>query len=247
MYRFQALFLLTHLAIATEAQNFTGQYTGLYQNEPVILVLIASGPYGYTGDLNDSHNTYKVSATAQGNTLKGQCTAADLGIALEMQAVLQDSKLSMELNLLGNNLSIELQKSGNPTTTTGTEAQQATGDLQQRDPMLVGRWTQQSNYNSGYGQGSMSSESSMIFLADGQLADGGSRTVVSGTDWSGNSAAEGKGIIPGLRWYTAQQKLYLQVTENGKTTTQLLGRYYIESNSLLITGQDGTKLLYYRG
>ena len=110
----------------------------------------------------------------------------------------------------------------------------------------MGKWTRQENYNSGYGGGYMSSESSLVFLADGRVSDGGSRTVVGGSDFSGSSSGGGNGIVEGLTWYTENQKLYLTATENGKTQTECLGKYGFHENAMMITAQDGTKLLFYR-
>lgn len=117
----------------------------------------------------------------------------------------------------------------------------------QHDQALVGSWTSQSNYNSGgYGQGSMSSESTLILLADGRVADGGSRTVVGGSGWSGSSGGAATGVVDGVYWFTENKKLYLQAVQNGKTEVQALGKYYMENNHLLITAENGSKVLFYR-
>jgi hypothetical protein len=92
----------------------------------------------------------------------------------------------------------------------------------------------------------MSSESSLVFLADGRVSDGGSRTVVGGSDFSGSSSGGGNGIVEGLTWHTENQQLYLTATENGKTQTECLGKYGFHENAMMITAQDGTKLLFYR-
>ena len=245
MYNTLPFLLLINLATTLEAQDFSGKYTGTYNGDPVVLNLSAAGKNTYTGTMNDNHLTYEIAATATGKNLKGTCSEKSLGLSLELTGVLNGSNLALGLNLMGSAIAFDLQKAG-AQTTAGSPKSESPADAQ-HDPALVGRWTHQSNYNSGYGQGGMSSENVMIFLADGRLADGGSRTVTSGSDWSGTSSADGAGVIEGMRWHTKQQQLFLQTTTNGKTETQLLGRYYIENNNMLITGQDGTKVLFYKG
>jgi hypothetical protein len=92
----------------------------------------------------------------------------------------------------------------------------------------------------------MSSESTLILLADGRVADGGSRTVVGGSGWSGSSGGSATGVVDGVYWFTENKKLYLQADQNGKTEVQSLGKYYIENNRLLITADNGNKVLFYR-
>lgn len=245
MHKLSLFLLLNAVAATIAAQDFSGTYSGMYNGDPVALVLTAAGQNAYSGTMNDSHLTYTIAATATGKNLKGTCSEQSLGLSLELTGVLSGVTLALQLNLMGSAIAFDLQKAGaQPTTVARQPALPADA---QHDPALVGRWTHQSNYNSGYGQGSMSSENVMIFLADGRLVDGGSRTVTSGSDWSGTSSSDAAGVIEGMRWHTKQQQLFLQTTTNGKTETQLLGKYYIENNNMLITGQDGTKVLFYKG
>lgn len=240
--------ILLFLTSSLSAQNFTGKYTGTYEGDPVVLTLNNTGGNAYTGDMNDGSNNYKIVATSQGKTLKGTCTEITQNITLDMSGTLEGAKLAIKLNFMGVDLDFEVFKEGGQKPATAKPQAAAPKDNKQRDPVVVGRWVRQENYNSGYGQsGSMSSESSLVFLADGRVADGGSRTVVGGSDFSGSSSSEAGGVVEGLIWYTDKQNLYLQVTENGKTETQMLGRYYVENNNMLVTGQDGTKVLFYRG
>jgi hypothetical protein len=243
--------LFAATALQLTAQDFSGTYTGTYNGDAVTLQLKTTGTNQYTGTVNDSHLTYDVAAAATGNTLKGTCTEKTQQLTLQLAGVLNGAQLSLKLSLLTAVIDFELTKTGAKASTTtppaATPQPKAPAGTQQ-DPAVVGRWTRQSNYNSGGGQaGSMSSENSMIFYADGRLADGGSRVVTSGDGWGGSSSDQGKGVLPGVIWYTKDKQLYLQATENGKTETQLLGKYYIENNNMLITAQDGTKVLFYKG
>ncbi|HSF89687.1 MAG TPA: hypothetical protein VLA46_09735, partial [Saprospiraceae bacterium] len=87
---------------------------------------------------------------------------------------------------------------------------------------------------------------SMTFLANGQLSEGGSFATMSGSNYSGQSTGQGAGVIPGVKWYTIGNQLYMQVTENGQTQEVHLGRYYVENNNMLITGTNGEKILLKR-
>ena len=242
-----SLLLLTHAA-ALEAQDFAGIYNGAYNGDPVVLVLSATGTNTYAGTLNDNNLTYEITARSTGKNLKGICAEKSLNLTMELTGVLNGTALSLNLTLMGAVIAVELKKAGaTPAAPAATAAKAGLPAGAGHDPALVGRWTHQSNYNSGYGQGSMSSENVMIFYADGRLADGGSRTVTGGSDWSGTSSGAGSGVVEGVVWYTKGQQLFLQSTTDGKTETQLLGHYFIENNNMLITGQDGTKVLFYKG
>jgi hypothetical protein len=245
----KTLIVLLFLSTSLAAQTFTGKYSGTYESYPVVMRLSSEDHTNYTGELNDSQNTYQVKAISQGNTITGSCTEMSMNIALDLTGILEGDKLSLKLSILGIELNMVLQKEGQTQPATSVvSGSAAPKDNKYRDPAVTGKWVRQENYNSGYGQsGSMSSETSMIFLADGRVAEGGSRTVVGGADFSGSSAAQGQGIIEGLIWWTENNQFYLQISKDGQTETQKLGRYYIENNNMLITTDDGTKVLFYRG
>jgi hypothetical protein len=238
------LFFLILLPGLLLAQDYSGQYSGSLNGDAVTLSL-KSNRDQYTGELYDGSNRYSVKATLQGKNLSGSCTEVNLGFSFDLAGVFQGNNLQLQLTMLGVTQELLLQKNGTQAPAGKTSA--TTGaDRKQRDPALVGKWTRQENYNSGYGGGYMSSESSLVFLADGRVSDGGSRTVVGGSDFSGSSSGGGNGIVEGLTWYTENQKLYLTATENGKTQTECLGKYGFHENAMMITAQDGTKLLFYR-
>ncbi len=226
------------------AQDYSGQYSGSLNGDAVTLSLKGNSGQ-YTGELYDGSNRYTVQAAIRDKNLSGTCTEVNLGFSFDLAGVFQGATLNLQLTLLGITQEIVLQKNGALAGAEKTTAQANTGG-KQRDPALVGKWTKQENYNSGYGGGYMSSESSLVFLADGRVADGGSRTGVGVSDFSGNSSVAGSGIVEGLTWHTENQQLYLTATENGKTQTQCLGRYGFHENAMMITAQDGTKVLFYR-
>ncbi|MCE2821298.1 MAG: hypothetical protein LW693_02610 [Saprospiraceae bacterium] len=227
------------------SQSFAGKYNGVYQSEPVVLTLVASDGGAYSGVLDDSHNKYDVTARGQGGELTGQARESSLGLTLQLRGALKGNQLALKLGIMGVELPIDLYREGGGEVPARQPVSTVSG--RQRDQALVGSWTSQSNYNSGgFGQGSMSSESTLILLADGRVADGGSRTVVGGSGWSGSSGGSATGVVDGVYWFTENKKLYLQADQNGKTEVQSLGKYYIENNRLLITADNGNKVLFYR-
>jgi hypothetical protein len=49
-----------------------------------------------------------------------------------------------------------------------------------------------------------------------------------------------------VQWYTQGQHIWISGSENGQTQTVDLGRYYVEGNHLLITGNNGKRMLFSR-
>lgn len=238
------LFFLCLLPGFLLAQDYSGQYSGSLNGDAVTLSLQGNNSQ-YTGELYDGSNRYTVQAAIRDKNLSGTCTEVNLGFSFDLAGVFQGATLNLQLTLLGITQEIVLQKTGTQAP-AGKTAATGGANRKPRDPALVGKWTRQENYNSGYGGGYMSNESSLVFLADGRVADGGSRTVVGGSDFSGKSSGAGSGIVEGLTWHTENQQLYLTATENGKTQTQCLGRHGFHENAMMITAQDGTKVLFYR-
>lgn len=232
------------------AQNFSGNYTGLLNNTENITLSLKSGVKNtYTGTLKDSQQTYEVNASASEGKLTGTATEFKLNLTFDLEGFLQGNQLTLKLAILGSVTTVIMTKEGAAATTTKStpSAAAATPKTGKRDPDVVGKWTHQTNYSSGLGQdGTMSNEESIIFNGDGTLANGGSRTVTGGGDWSGSSESAAGGVIPGISWYTENQQIFLVTTENGSAETISLGRYYIEDGKMLITGANGTKMLYYR-
>ena len=168
-----SLLLLVALAFVCpmDAQDFSGQYTGTYNNDPVVLLLSTTAANTYAGTMSDGTLNYQVSATGAGNTLKGTCTEPTLGMNLDLTGILSGNNLQLSLSILGSTIQVALVKAGSPATTKpATKPAAAAKPIAanaSHDTALVGRWTKQTNYNSGYGQsGSMSTEEQMIFYEE---------------------------------------------------------------------------------
>lgn len=234
--------------LTLSAQNFSGNYTGLLNNTENITLSLKPGVKNtYTGTLKDSQQTYEVNASSVEGKLTGTATEFKLNLTFDLEGSLQGNQLTLNLAILGSVTTVIMTKEGAAAATTKSTPATAAPKPGKRDPGVVGKWTHQTNYSSGLGQdGTMSNEESIIFNGDGTLANGGSRTVTGGSDWSGSSESAAGGVIPGISWYTENQQIFLVTTENGVAETISLGRYYIEDGKMLITGANGTKMLYYR-
>lgn len=243
------LLVLGNLHFIAAQFSFTGNYDGVFNGDQVSLTLIPNEGNQWSGTMQDSQNKYDVTGQTQNNTFSGIAVEANLGITFRMSGVLNEDILNLVLTFdyLGEKHSMDViftkRKNGDST--------QQNNDLnipvKTRDQNVIGTWVKESNYSTGYASngsyGAMSTRESMVFYADGAMGDGGSSTTVGGSNFSGSSSGAGTGKIPGLYWWTEQNKILLHITENGKSQQLELGRYYIENGRMLITGTNGEKIL----
>jgi hypothetical protein len=251
--RFLTFILFSVLSAAyLQAQNsFIGSYEGIYNNDKIYLTLNSTSGNILTGNMNDSQQKYVVKATANGNSIKGTAVESSLGLTFNLVGTLNGSQLplKMTLNAGGQTVTLDVnfvKKGVSSNVSSATPPQYTKAKLPSgatNDPNLVGKWTKNEYYNSGYGDNAFggSFSQSMVFMVDGSLSDGGSRASVSGSTYSGSSQG-GAQALPNVIWYNINNQLYLQATENGQIQTVHLGKYYIENGKLLITGKNGQKL-----
>ena len=240
-----------HTIIAQAGWN--GTFTGLVNGDNAVMVLKVQGTK-VQGTLKDTYQTFKISGDINGNRLAGDAIEESLGLQTAILGELKGDEAFMKLvvNFLGQTSETPFQlirqnKSGSALKAEGTPHKPlvsvpAGGNL---DARIVGSWTKNETYNSGYGDNFMGANFSqtMTFLGDGRLAEGASSASMSGSNYSGRSSGGGNNILEGVVWYTKGKNLYLSIKQNAQTQDVLLGSYYIENGKMLITGQDGTKLL----
>ena len=132
----------------------------------------------------------------------------------------------------------------NQTDTIVTNNPSSTNEL---DPEVVGTWRNESNTSTGGGSDDIysSTQERIIFNEDGTLASGDSQTMIGGAT---SDFSEQKGSkVPIANWFTKDQNIYITAKDNsGKEETAKMGRYYIENGKMLITSDNGTKLLLYK-
>jgi hypothetical protein len=143
---------------------------------------------------------------------------------------------------------VSCQNSGNgpdnPSDSTKSEASQ-NPESNQRDPEVVGTWMHESvsSLGSSGDQTFIQKQELMTFGEDGSLTYGGSKTSVGGnmSDYSEESGSE----IPDVVWHTEDNSIYLTAKDkSGKQETAKMGTYYIENGKMLVTSDNGTKLVF---
>lgn len=252
------LFCLLLVAACVYSQSpsmsapLNGTYMAEFGGDVLTLNLKPSNSSTYTGEMKDSQQTYAVELRQKGNTVEGSAVESTMGLVFTITGTTGQDAMSLhfEIDLFGkiNSMDIVFTKPGSASSASLPDA--SNSDLTfpagaEHPQALTGTWTHEQLYQSGYGDNGMSAgfSESMTFLPDGHLAEGGSNTYISGSNYSGQSAGAGSGIVPGVVWYTIGNQLYMIVNENGTTETVHLGKYYIEDGHLLITTLSGEKLL----
>lgn len=256
------IFFILSIQMTTAQNPFVGTFRGILNGDKVVLTLQSNNTNVLTGDLKDSRQTYAVNAQNNGNQIVGTAKEPLFGITFQLDGKLNGTTLAMKMTtkILGipQEMTVDFQKDVPNNTATTPQYRPANTPPQYNpqqastssniDSRLVGMWEHQEIYSSGYGSNAMSGTtvSRMIFNADGTMTDGGSSSSISGSSYYGNTGMSEAKPIAGVKWYAQNGNIYLEVTENGKKETVLLGKYYIEGNRLLITGQNGVKKLFTR-
>lgn len=231
------------------AMDLSGSYVGDSGGDPVRLELRQQDEQ-LSGVMVDSQQRYQFEAMIDGDEIVGTATEQSLGIVFEVHGSASsealDLRLSIEVQGQRADQALRLQRVGAQAAAPRTPA--AAGAGASRDPALVGHWVHESNYQSGSGDSyfAASSREGMVFYADGSLANGGGDVSVSGGNYYGQSSGGGGNAVPNVSWETRNQHVYLVGQENGQPQSVDLGRYYIEGNNLLITGNNGKKMLFSR-
>jgi hypothetical protein len=251
--RLTSLFSIIILSqIPLFSQNvFVGKYTGQVNGDNIEMTLQNSSENTLKGSVKDSKQTYVVNASFSGNRLTGTALESTMGLTFVLDGTLTGNQLPMKMTIEAggqtNTMLVNFTKQGGSVSqTTTTPPQYSKAKLPSgatNDPNLVGNWVKEEHYSSGYSSDAMSGSfsQSMILYANGSVSDGGSRSGVSGSNYSGSSEGEGQ-ALPNVLWYNIGNQLYLQVTQNGQSQTVHLGKYYIENGKMLITGANGNKL-----
>lgn len=246
-----ALALLLSGYLPATAADLGGSYVGTSGGDPVRLVLRQQASQ-LSGTLDDSQQRYAFVAELSGDELQGSATEESLGVAFAVSGRAADGVLDLTLTLeiQGQRAeqSLRLVREGERAAASASAPAAAAPAGASRDPALVGRWVHESQYQSGSGDSyfSGSSTQSMVLLADGRVADGGGSASISGGDYYGTSNGEGGQIAANVQWYTQGQHIWISGSENGQTQTVDLGRYYVEGSNLLITGNNGKRMLFSR-
>lgn len=246
--------IMTAISAQTSSDPLSGNYTGFYNGDNISLVLVSPTANVYTGTMNDSYQTYAMQLTMNGRTLTGTATESSMGLVFQVKGNAPENQLNLNFQIVieGTKAEMDIAFTKQGKVSAGNAASQSTMQLPanaEHPAALIGTWTKEELYQSGYGDNYMGGgfSQSMTFLANGQVAEGGSNAYISGSNYSGQSSGTANGVVAGVLWYTQGNQLYLLVTENGVTQAIHLGKYYIEGQNMLITGTNGEKILMNRG
>ncbi|MFZ4542708.1 MAG: hypothetical protein ACOYOA_01570 [Saprospiraceae bacterium] len=239
---------------APQAQNiFVGTYKGIINGDDVVLQLNSKNSNILDGTMDDSQQHYTVEGTYKGNLFVGTAKENTLGLTFTLSGNINEKILAMNFTLqmdMPNNppgIYVEFEKQNNSIFNHSKDAKSSakppTGA--KLDPKVIGKWVEENNYSSGSGSNYFggTTVNTLIFNANGTLNDGGSRSIASGSYFGADTGQSAEHTIDGVSWHTKNMHLFLVATENGKTETVDLGKYYIENGAMLITSNNGKKLL----
>ncbi len=244
-------FLLLVATAPAFASSVAGDYRGMLSGEPVALQLQQDG-HRITGTLSDTTYSYELEASVQGQRLSGRAIQPELGLVVMLDGPIRAEglDLNISLTLLGQTATERVWFSRRDSA-RGSNREQATDSPRaapsgQRDPAMIGHWVHEELYNSGSGADFMgtSSTQSMVLLADGRIANGGSAVHMGGSNYSGYSSDAGGDVVAGASWSTRDQHLWFSEDATGQQVD--LGRYFVENGRLLLTGNNGKRMLFTR-
>lgn len=241
--------------------SYNGKYSGQVNGDQVKLNLQLVSANQYQGAMEDSQQKFNIKAELKESQLVGFATEVSMGLDFQFSAKLESHQLIVSLFLaeigmtepLVFNLIRDQQASDAkpPAHSNSSQGNQSINFKFPKDaqhhPELSGIWRKEEQYNSGFGDTYMGASSSqkLILYSNGAVADGGSQTTLSGSNYLGQSEG-GFQALPNVFWYNVSNQLYLVSIEDGKTNTVHLGKYYIENGAMLITSSNGTKSLFYK-
>lgn len=243
---------------AATAFSPAGKYTGEFNGDHITLELTPVTSNTFTGYMKDSQQTFSVELSSSGHEVSGVAVEPSLGLAFQISGTCDQNtcNLRFAFELLGEVSTMEVlfRKNGaehSPRTAAANESNSSGAVFPsgaQHPANVAGTWMQEQMYQSGAGDQYMGAgfSSTMTFLPNGTMMDGGSATYISGSNYSGNSSGAGSGILPNIWWYTIDNQFYILVLDQGKYQSAHLGKYYIENNHMLITNPNGEKLLLSR-
>jgi len=239
---------------SAEGDILAGNYSATLEGANVTLRLKYKHGSTYTGVMNDGYQTIKMTLERSGTTVTGEAIEPTLGITLGILGEVMGNELSLSfiVDVTGEENTMDILFTRDIETSQPAESTDFPEPIALVFPVgaehpeeITGTWSKEEMYQSGSGTNYMGAgfTESMTFLPDGHIAEAGSAASISGSNYSGQSTGTGSGIIQGLAWYTMGNRIFLQVTDAGKTQNLPLGTFYIEGNNMLITGTSGEKLL----
>lgn len=250
------LLVFTHNGL-TQA-SWQGKYRGTFNGDSVFLEFVLVQDGQASGTMHDSYNHYVVQGLVMDSVFSGTAQENTLGLTFQMTSLLRGDMMATQMvfDYLGmqnkmdifftREIPVSLKVSNKPSNATAKNPVSG----RHRDRSIAGLWSKESNYSSGYGSnntyGSMSTKEYMEFLPDGRIATGGSSTVIGGSNYTGITSDRGNQVAEGWFWYSEGNRIYLHIVQQGQGQDVALGKYYIENGRMLITADNGVKMLLTR-
>ena len=228
---------------------YAGTFTGSLQGDPITLELAPAGANRLTGQMRDSQQAFTVTAETSDGAIRGSAAESTYGITLDFTGRLSGNALTLTFTVQGMDMEgfdVAFTRAGSTSQQASTPTGVIVKDGRTRDPALVGTWVNEQIYNSGYGDNFMGSTTiTRITLArDGRVYEGASSTTMGGSNYTGQSTGQGAGEVPGVRWYTKDREIWFSVTQDGVTQQARMGRYAVDGANMLVTADNGEKMLF---
>lgn len=253
-YLLSTLLALFCFDLQAQSVQFAGHYSAMVNGEKITLIIADKAGPSYTGTLHDGYTTLDLKLQLTVNMFEGVASDAAQNVNIGVDGEINGDQLIFYfiVDPYGEeeDEQIIFSRDVASMTTPNAKSASAAGVIvfpsgATHPTEMIGTWTKEDLYQSGYGDAYMGAGTtqSMTFLADGRMADAGSSSHISGGNYSGQSSGQGTGILPDVSWYAIGNQLYLQGIENGQPQNIHLGKFYIEGNNMLITGNNGEKVL----
>ena len=246
--------LITILLLASPMlkAQFSGHYTCRFNNDDMELTLNQEGKL-VDGQLKDSKQTYDINGTAENGKFEAKAVDRTYGITFVLTGIQSNGNLSVDFDLeiqgkRQDAFVLNFIKEGKPNSDLSKSNNVKPDKISNKSipPAIVGLWKHENNYSSGYGADAMSGTTTnyLGLNADGTMYSTDGQATISGSDYYGQSGQNQQTtIIPNVWFYTENNRLILYSLANGVEEVQNLGTYYIENGNMLLTGDNGVKML----
>lgn len=255
------LLIFLHSTLQHVHAQFNWLYYGKINGDNVTMV----GNYQsgkILGTMEDSQQKYDLTATSLNGIFDGSAVNAELGIKFLLKGQFTGDILNLDgyISNFGTDqkvFSAVFEKASldipSPSVVESIDVSKSAAipyevSTKSIDPLLIGKWREESHYSSGYGDQSFSGSTYnyMSFNSDHTMSDNGSEASMSGSNYSGTSGGQTSGkVIPNLWYYTFSGKIFVYIKTDGNPTIAEIGTYYIENGKMLFTqANTGKKILY---
>jgi hypothetical protein len=230
--------ILIMLSGCSSDQGLTGQWNSNINGTAATMNLKQDGD-DISGDVSVGNYRYTMKGSFSGQTATGKL--ADMnGKTLDFSLTGKENSLTLTLiarhpasGQIIRQVPLMFSRSG-----SGANRSASSGSAGNIDQRLVGRWRYEKIYRSG--SFSTTTTRYLVMSANGTYQYGSGRLYVSAPNASGRSS---RGDVQTGRWKTENSIIY--INENG-SGWQAYARYFVKGNSMMMTFNNGNKMLWSR-